>query len=386
MVSDPIFAFLPPPGQFSLTPFVFLTPFVLAKWCLLLPFFLLLVALPAHAVKCIQAGYAPSEGGVDCRASTIIDDYYVGITGVSSSTWLVGPTQSVAQAEADGIAWAERARACYVSTEVFREWTPYPWGDNGFDTSGRQRSLRVWDKGYRSTYKHSNNGACETTTYTFDWGLRRDQWATCPGKYYDWFYASEGGDNTIVCWNNKPVEENCNDLVSNPVSAASGTKIQHEKHISAGPLQLSWHFKSSRNLIEGNVPAASASSIGTMAFDDRVWRTDFDKSLKFSTNGSRVVVRLIRPDRIRDTYFFKIDGQWKRATPDHDELIEFPESSNRWIYRNNDDSTETYSQGCSEDRLQLIDELLNEASISNVAAREYLGESWPSLRKRLLRK
>ena len=44
------------------------------------------------------------------------------------------------------------------------------------------------------------------------------------------------------------------------------------------------------------------------------------------------------------------------------------------------------SQGCSEDRLQLIDELLNEASISNVAAREYLGEGWPSLRKRLLRK
>lgn len=44
------------------------------------------------------------------------------------------------------------------------------------------------------------------------------------------------------------------------------------------------------------------------------------------------------------------------------------------------------SQGCSEDRLQLIDEILNEASLSSVAAHKYLGEDWPLLRKRLLRK
>lgn len=44
------------------------------------------------------------------------------------------------------------------------------------------------------------------------------------------------------------------------------------------------------------------------------------------------------------------------------------------------------SQGCSEDRLLLIDEILNEASISNLDAGQYLREDWPPLRQRLLRK
>lgn len=317
--------------------------------CLLAVLFIVFsffAAAPAHAVKCIQAGYPPSEGAVDCKASIIIDDYYIGIVGISSSNWLVGPTSDVAQAEADGIAFAERRYACYVGSEVIQEWTPLSWGDSGYDANGRQRSFRVWYKGYRSTYQQANGpaGTCTNVTYTWDWGLRRDQWATCPGKYYDWFYAAEGGDNSIVCWDTKPVEENCNDTVGNPVSTASGAKIQREAHITAGVLQLSWHYKSSRNLIEGNMPAAPASSVATMAFNDHVWRHDFDKNLKFSVNGSRAVVRLVRPDTIRDTYFFKIDGQWKRATSEHDELTEFPESSSsRWVYRNNDDSTETYS-------------------------------------------
>lgn len=61
-----------------------------------------------------------------------------------------------------------------------------------------------------------------------------------------------------------------------------------------------------------------------------------------------------------------------------------------------DDSVDDYSvalylidrlpQGCAEDRLQLIDEILNEASISNAAAHKYLVEDWPYLRKRLQRK
>lgn len=43
------------------------------------------------------------------------------------------------------------------------------------------------------------------------------------------------------------------------------------------------------------------------------------------------------------------------------------------------------SNGCSEDRLLLIDEVLKDASITDVAADKYLRESWPFLRKRLLR-
>ncbi|MFC5771129.1 hypothetical protein [Thauera sinica] len=43
------------------------------------------------------------------------------------------------------------------------------------------------------------------------------------------------------------------------------------------------------------------------------------------------------------------------------------------------------SQGCSEDRLRLIDEILSEAAISNVVADDYLRDDWPFLRKRLLR-
>lgn len=41
------------------------------------------------------------------------------------------------------------------------------------------------------------------------------------------------------------------------------------------------------------------------------------------------------------------------------------------------------SQGCSEDRLLLIDEILGEAATSNVAASDYLKNDWPPLRKRL---
>lgn len=41
------------------------------------------------------------------------------------------------------------------------------------------------------------------------------------------------------------------------------------------------------------------------------------------------------------------------------------------------------SQGCSEDRLILIDEILGDAATSNVAASDYLQHDWPSLRKRL---
>lgn len=43
------------------------------------------------------------------------------------------------------------------------------------------------------------------------------------------------------------------------------------------------------------------------------------------------------------------------------------------------------SQGCFEDRLRLIDEILNEAALSHVVASDYLRDDWPLLRKRLLR-
>jgi hypothetical protein len=44
------------------------------------------------------------------------------------------------------------------------------------------------------------------------------------------------------------------------------------------------------------------------------------------------------------------------------------------------------SQGASEDRLCLIDEILGEAAKSNTQANDYLQDDWPALRKRLLQK
>lgn len=41
------------------------------------------------------------------------------------------------------------------------------------------------------------------------------------------------------------------------------------------------------------------------------------------------------------------------------------------------------SQGASEDRLRLIDEILIEAAVSSQGAVDYLREDWPALRKRL---
>lgn len=43
------------------------------------------------------------------------------------------------------------------------------------------------------------------------------------------------------------------------------------------------------------------------------------------------------------------------------------------------------SAGCSEDRLKLIDEILADAASSDLDAKKYLDEDWPSLRRRLLR-
>lgn len=43
------------------------------------------------------------------------------------------------------------------------------------------------------------------------------------------------------------------------------------------------------------------------------------------------------------------------------------------------------SQGASEDRLRLIDEILGEASAASEAANDYLQNDWPILKKRLLR-
>jgi hypothetical protein len=76
----------------------------------------------------------------------------------------------------------------------------------------------------------------------------------------------------------------------------------------------------------------------------------------------------------------------------HKNLFQTWDTSNASV---NKDSIETFSvalylidklsQGCSEDRLVLIDEILSEASISSAAANKYLIEDWPFLRKRLLR-
>lgn len=43
-----------------------------------------------------------------------------------------------------------------------------------------------------------------------------------------------------------------------------------------------------------------------------------------------------------------------------------------------------FSNGCSEDRLNLIDEILADAATSDAEAQKYLNEEWPYLRKRLL--
>ncbi len=305
--------------------------------------FAIFTVTPAYAVKCIQAGYFPSEGAVDCRASTIIDDNYIGIVGGGGT---VGPTQSVTQAEADGIAWAKARYHCYVGTTVTQDWVPpSSWGDAGRDANGRELSTRNWNKNYLTTYQQSDGyGNCYPTTFTVVWGLRRDQTAACTGKYYDTFFASEGGDNSMVCWNTLPTEESCDSKVGNPVDASSGAKTQREDHLAAGPLPLSFYYKSSRNLIEGNVPASSASLVATLAFDDRVWRHGFDKSLKFSTNSSRSSVRLIRPDRIQDIYFSLVNSAWKPVTTLQDELIELPPGSSpiHWRYHTADDNYENY--------------------------------------------
>lgn len=44
------------------------------------------------------------------------------------------------------------------------------------------------------------------------------------------------------------------------------------------------------------------------------------------------------------------------------------------------------SHGASDDRLCLIDDILDRAAKSNIEASDYLKEGWPALRKRLLRK
>ena len=42
-----------------------------------------------------------------------------------------------------------------------------------------------------------------------------------------------------------------------------------------------------------------------------------------------------------------------------------------------------FSVGTSKNRLELVDEILKDASITNIGAKRSLNDSWPVLRKRL---
>ena len=42
-----------------------------------------------------------------------------------------------------------------------------------------------------------------------------------------------------------------------------------------------------------------------------------------------------------------------------------------------------FSGGTSKNRLELVDEILKDASITNIGAKRFLNDSWPVLRKRL---
>ena len=42
-----------------------------------------------------------------------------------------------------------------------------------------------------------------------------------------------------------------------------------------------------------------------------------------------------------------------------------------------------FSGGTSKNRLELVDEILKDASITNISTKRFLNDSWPALRKRL---
>lgn len=238
-------------------------------------FLLMMFAPTAIAVKCVQAGYAPSEGGMWCIPSKITYSMFGRQGG-----WGISSTDTIFSSETEAIEHTKSLLSgpprCVVSTD---DGAPIDidgvsWGDMGAweDVEYTTRT------GYGGVYISYPSGCSYTSPIR--WGVQQVQWAECPippDGGADWFYASQGGDNSMVCYRRPTAPSSCQETqVGNPIDVLDGEKIQDELILAgrpSGALGFGIHYASLRRYFQA--PAGGDQAYATkhplMADGPAVW-------------------------------------------------------------------------------------------------------------------
>jgi YD repeat-containing protein len=318
-------------------------PFILYAF---VPVGVTLAPSPAHAVKCIQGGYLPSEGAIECQRSVITESLWVGPAGCSASNCMQGPSPNKDQVEDNLWRWAKELYGCWRDTQIVQDYSPIGgWGSAGFDTAGNWPSARQFMRRYHTRSflpmisPQTGEWVCSTNPgQEFDWGIYREDKASCPAGHgvYDVFYASEGGDDSFVCGDPARVINACpnpnlgqtnsnpqsftsrvthsrNTLsFGNPIELSTGAKMQAELVAmgSGGDLpDLVWHYNSRRAAFDGSHLSVGSTKNPLVSVDQTPWRHNFDTFVVGGDyNMQRAMRRVMRPSQARDAYFTQVNG------------------------------------------------------------------------------
>jgi YD repeat-containing protein len=259
-------------------------------------------------------------------------------------------------------------RKCFARTELISNWREVAWGDLN-DIPEGNLTFRSNDRGYR-TYRYvwqvdsSGNLYCnEDKTWFEDWAIIHSEYALCPAGYkvYDWWRETEGGDNTMVCGDPRPVTPSCprgggpyGGLVfGNPIDASTGDKIQVEDYVpasSAGAFALRWTYKSGRQssyrpdspLLDPDAPPPALGP-GVLRPTTSVWMHRWQHRLYRSDAGTRPLIRVVRSTDLHDTYFHFDGTAWKTSLPSSIRLSERSAASGGgYLLFGDDDVVEQY--------------------------------------------
>jgi YD repeat-containing protein len=332
--------------------------------------FILATPTSSWAVKCIQEGSTAEEGAIECHKSEIIESTYYG------PYWEGDPArkgQFFASVESASLDWMENRgdRKCFVRTELLSEWGAASWGDTN-DAPEGNLTLRRNDRGYRTyryVWKVDSSGIpyCnENETWFEDWGIIHNDWALCPAGYkvYDWWHETEGGDNTMVCGDPRPVTPSCPRgggpygglMFGNPIDAATGNKIQVEDYVqasSAGGFALRWTYKSGRQssyrpdspLLDPDAPPPALGP-AVLRRTTSVWMHRWEHRLYRSDSGTRPLIRVVRSADLHDTYFHFDGTAWKTSLPSNMRLSERSAAAGGgYLLFGDDDVVEQYDSG-----------------------------------------
>jgi YD repeat-containing protein len=324
----------------------------------------MLAPLPAYALKCIQAGYKPEEGAVECHRSITTEvTWFAGIMCPHTGC-VIGPTHNEKDMEAEAFGHAEEIVFCpkeHIKLYDYRP-TALMWGGAGKDAEGNEVTLREFEKRYRTTRYYrkwvNESWVCTSQEYDpIDWSMYRREKALCPAGFllYGWFYPEEGGDGSMVCGDPARTVNACqapgssrNTLaVGNPIEISTGAKMQAELVAPGNGTDLPdliWHYNSRRAGFDGAIVNVGASGNPVLGVDQRPWRHNFDTFVVGSNAGIRPVGRVVRPAQARDAYFTKENGVLTSTYGEGDQLREVTDRPGiKWVYIGTDNTVDSFN-------------------------------------------